>query len=86
VAEPILVAPPIRTLYEQGGNLPGIFSRPWAQWFQEITNDFNMLRVPNAPPATSASPGMAGQIAFDANFLYVAVAPNSWKRIPFVAF
>lgn len=34
----------------------------------------------NAAPATSTSDGVAGQLAYDANYIYVCVAPNSWKR------
>jgi hypothetical protein len=32
-------------------------------------------------PATSTSPGVAGQIAWDLSFIYVCVATNSWKRV-----
>lgn len=32
-------------------------------------------------PATSTSAGAAGTIAWDANFIYVCVATNSWKRV-----
>jgi hypothetical protein len=31
-------------------------------------------------PATSTSAGVAGQIAWDASYIYVCVATNSWKR------
>jgi hypothetical protein len=31
-------------------------------------------------PLTATSDGVAGQIAYDANYIYVCVAPNSWKR------
>lgn len=85
MAKEIFAAPPIRTLYPQDGT-PGIFSRGWIQWFQAIANSFNMLQVPNTPPPTSTSPGIAGQIAYDANFLYVAVDANTWKRVALVAF
>jgi|688.fasta_scaffold858669_2 hypothetical protein len=37
----------------------------------------NKVSVPN----TSTSTGVANQIAFDSNYLYVCVSPNSWKRI-----
>jgi len=31
-------------------------------------------------PATSTSTGVAGQIAWDASYIYICVATNSWKR------
>lgn len=36
--------------------------------------------VGSNPPATDTSAGVAGTITYDADFLYVAVANNSWKR------
>lgn len=33
-----------------------------------------------AVPANSASPGVAGQISYDATHLYLCVASNSWIR------
>ena len=39
------------------------------------------LPAPTVPPA-SASPGTVGQISWDANFIYVCTAPNTWKRTP----
>ena len=32
-------------------------------------------------PSTAASPGSPGTIAFDANYLYVCVATDTWKRV-----
>jgi len=34
-----------------------------------------------AGPANSNDPGNAGQLAFDSNYFYVCVAPNTWKRV-----
>lgn len=36
-------------------------------------------------PSTSTSSGLTGQVAKDADYLYVCVSTNSWKRIPFGA-
>lgn len=33
-----------------------------------------------AVPATAASAGLAGQKAYDATYLYVCTAPNTWQR------
>ncbi len=35
---------------------------------------------------SSSSPGIPGDMRYDANFLYVCVATNSWKRIALLAF
>jgi hypothetical protein len=37
--------------------------------------------VTSAPPATAGAAGLAGQIAWDAGFIYVCVATNTWKRV-----
>lgn len=37
-------------------------------------------------PATSSSQGTTGQFAFDASFLYVCVALNTWKRVAISSF
>ena len=37
-------------------------------------------------PATATASGQAGSLAFDANFLYVCVANNSWKRVALTSF
>ena len=37
-------------------------------------------------PLTSTSAGTAGRVAVDVNYLYVCVAPSSWKRIALTAF
>jgi hypothetical protein len=31
-------------------------------------------------PATASANGTAGQIAYDANYIYVCVSANTWKR------
>lgn len=37
-------------------------------------------------PATAASPGIAGQVAYDATHLYVCVATNTWVRVALATF
>jgi hypothetical protein len=81
-------APPIRTFFL--GNPPrdkvsdtmNVPAYAWENWFQSVTN---ALSSPGAPP-TSTSAGLPGQITFDANFLYVAIGKNQWKRIALSAF
>lgn len=42
--------------------------------------------ISNAPPVTSSSTGVKGTVAYDAAFLYVCIATNSWKRIALASF
>ncbi len=39
-----------------------------------------------ATPASSSAPCAAGQIGADAKYIYVCVAPNTWKRSPLSSF
>lgn len=36
-------------------------------------------------PSTASSAGKAGQISYDSSYLYVCVAANTWKAIPFLS-
>ena len=49
----------------------------------EITNDV-MLTSPNVPGTAGAS-GQPGMIAWDADYFYVCVGVNSWKRVAIAA-
>lgn len=37
-------------------------------------------------PAASSSAGVPGQFSYDANFLYLCVSSNSWRRIALSTF
>lgn len=37
-------------------------------------------------PATSVSAGETGQVAASATFLYICVAPSTWRRVAISAF
>jgi hypothetical protein len=59
--------------------------------FNETTNNVtigNTLTVPNLrinasnPPANSTSTGSTGTVAWDSDYLYVAVGTNTWKKTP----
>lgn len=39
------------------------------------------FRIATATPASATAVGTAGQIAWDANFIYVCVSTNAWKRV-----
>ena len=64
-------------LYINGSsNQTGIFTSS-----PQATLDVNgTFRISSSAPATSTSPGVAGQIAWDSTHFYVCVATNSWVR------
>lgn len=39
-----------------------------------------------AAPATSSSPGIPGQWAYDSGYAYFCIAANSWRRVATVTF
>lgn len=45
----------------------------------DINSDTMRLRTPNTPASATAT-GNAGDIRWDANYVYVCVATNTWKR------
>ena len=50
-------APPVRTAFPQAA-APTLFSRPWIQWFQLLTDRFNALFA-NPPIVTGSRGGNA---------------------------
>jgi hypothetical protein len=62
-------------------------SRPHVVWLQSIVDGVNASpQITATIPATSASPGQPGTIAFDSNFLYICVGLNIWRRVGINAF
>jgi hypothetical protein len=53
----------------------------WSGRLQASQIDLSAVSIFAAPPASSTAPGEAGQLAYDANFLYICVALNSWRRV-----
>ncbi len=52
----------------------------------QVTYNFTVASVVGTiadvtAPASATSTGAAGQIATDANYIYVCVATNTWKRV-----
>ena len=45
----------------------------------DMSSDVLRLRTPKTP-ATAGAIGHQGSIAWDANYIYVCVATNTWKR------
>lgn len=68
-------------------NADGTISWPWVQQFQQAAAQLK-APVSSQVPATSAADGVAGQISFDANWLYVCIGgkPTVWKRVALSAF
>jgi hypothetical protein len=48
-----------------------------------VTNDITLDGILTAPQATktSTSAGIVGQVCWDANYIYVCTATNTWKRV-----
>lgn len=49
------------------------------------TTDTGVIIVDTHTPASSGAAGTAGTIAWDANYIYIAIANNSWKRAAIAA-
>lgn len=63
------------------GTVPGLAAVAKSGDYTDLAN-----RPPTAPalasvPSTLSSAGTIGQISFDANYLYICVATNTWKRV-----
>jgi hypothetical protein len=41
------------------------------------------LITTTVPPSSATSSGVAGQIAYDSNFIYVCTGTDTWRRSPF---
>ncbi len=56
------------------------------KWLERLTATLKMFTVPvsipSVPPAHATDPCIAGTETWDANFVYVCVAKNTWKRAP----
>jgi len=76
-------APPVRTELVGKTDSP---TYPWERWFQAITDFLSAPQIPNTPPTNSGAVGVPGTIVYDANFIYVCVAKNQWKRAALTAF
>ena len=49
-----------------------------------VTENITLSGILNAPPTTKSAtaPGTPGDICWDANYIYVCTATNTWKRSP----
>ena len=80
---PIFQAPPTQATEFLGKDRKLTF--PWYSFILAVAVRITRI-VSSVPPTTSTANGSPGQIAFDANFIYVCIATNTWKRIALVAF
>jgi len=65
---------------EWGDRLGIIFNKlGLAGWATTINGEFRHTN-PSTPPSTASSAGVQGTITWDANYVYVCVATNTWKR------
>jgi len=52
--------------------------------FDKCNDNFDELYdgiMPTGTPATSSSTGTTGTIQWDSSYIYVCIAPNTWKRV-----
>ncbi len=47
----------------------------------DLIATFSSLGVASDPPASATAPGVAGTITWDAGFIYVCIATDTWKRV-----
>ena len=49
----------------------------------QVSGNITLSGILSAPPTTktSTSPGTAGQVCWDANYIYICTAANTWKRV-----
>ena len=60
--------------------------RSFPYYRPSINADPASMALPsNMPPTTAADTGVVGSIRYDASYLYVCVATNTWKRCPLTA-
>lgn len=53
-------------------------------WYEVCRGDASKLSIVSAPIAATST-GTAGQVAYDANYFYICVATNTWRRVAIAA-
>jgi hypothetical protein len=61
------------------------FAASWYNWLAQIVGR-KLQTASSSAPAAAASAGIAGQIAYDQNYIYVCVGADTWKRAALSAF
>lgn len=64
------------------GKPTGKLATTHQKWVTQVQQGINASpQIDATIPASSAAVGQPGQIAFDSNFLYIAVGLNTWRRV-----
>lgn len=73
------MAAPTRLTTDLGGSAEGAFESGTRK---AINANFQAVDgiLPTATPASAGATGTAGQVCWDANYVYVCVSANTWKR------
>jgi hypothetical protein len=56
----------------------GHITTVWQRFFNAVGLQLN--KASSSIPSTATASGSPGEMAWDADYFYVCVAPNSWKR------
>jgi hypothetical protein len=48
---------------------------------QVLPDNLSVGKIKTGTPASAAATGVAGQIRWDASFVYICVSTNVWKRV-----
>lgn len=62
------------------GALKNIGNTVWTAGNDGVGSGLDADTVPNATPASASAAGTAGMIRYDANYIYICTAANTWKR------
>lgn len=64
-----------------------VSNQPQQRWLQSLADGINKsVQIADSIPASSVSEGQPGTVAFDSNFLYIAVGTNEWRRVALSSF
>lgn len=72
----------LKAWFENGDFPTGDQFSHWIDSFFHKSEDVASVLAWAAVPASSGAAGTAGQIAYDADYFYICVATNVWKRVP----
>lgn len=68
---------------QAGGTLPtkGSVSNRQEYTLDLIDSLTTALIASSAKPSTASSTGTPGQLAYDASYIYICIATNTWERV-----
>lgn len=62
-------------------SLSGLQGGTATEYYHLTQTEYNNKLVWVSAPASAASTGTAGQIAYDSSYLYICTATDTWKRV-----